>query len=258
MADIPALLAKIPDEFKPLAAFGVAALMLIFIVLLHGAGLHFMLVQRQRHERRIRRGRPYILAVLLLFAWSVFFMLALHITEFVIWAYALIYMGLIPRSNDAIYFCANAYTTLGYGNVDLGAHWRNISPIVGISGLFTMAWTTSALVGVVSSHRQLLEQIEDEREREIKMRIAMSKEEWKALETERNEERAEEEKTRMQVSGKSFFQRRQAWREERKKAGDLRRAMRANIEEVRGKERQEEANLGAEASAANSADNEHQ
>jgi hypothetical protein len=140
MGNVPALLARIPDEFKPVAAIGIGAIMLVFIVLLHGTGLHSMLVLRQRWERRLRRGRPYIFAVLLLFGWSVFLMLALHIAEFAIWAYALLYMGLIAHAYDALYFCANA--------------------IVGISGLFTMAWTTSALVGVVSSHRQLLEQIE--------------------------------------------------------------------------------------------------
>jgi hypothetical protein len=87
-----------------------------------------------------------------------------------IWAGALIFLGFIARVYDAIYFCANAYTTLGYGNVDLGAHWRIISPIIGISGLFNFAWTTSALVAVVASHRQLVEQLEDEREREIHLR----------------------------------------------------------------------------------------
>jgi hypothetical protein len=203
MTDIPALLARIPDEFKPMAAIGIGAVMLVFIVLLHGAGLHFMLVRRQRWERRLRSGRPYIFAVLLLFGWSVFLMLGLHIAEFAIWAYALLYMGLIAHAYDALYFCANAYTTLGYGSVDLGVHWRNLSPIVGISGLFTMAWTTSALVGVVSSHRQLLEQIEEEREDELKMRLALGKEEWDALKKERDEERSVRDKAATQAYGAS-------------------------------------------------------
>src|SRR5271156_2109253 len=185
MGNVPALLARIPDEFKPMAAIGIGAIMLVFIVLLHGAGLHFMFVLRQRWERRLRRGHPYIFAVLVLFGWSVFLMLALHIAEFAIWAYALLYIGLIAHAYDALYFCANAYTPLGYGNVDVPEHWRNLSPIVGISGLFTMAWTTSALVGVVSSHRQLLDQIEDEREGEMKMRLALIKKEWDALKEDR-------------------------------------------------------------------------
>jgi hypothetical protein len=245
MTDIPALLAKIPDEFKPVAAICIGAIMLIFIVLLHGAGLHSMLVVRQRRERRLRRERPYIFLVLLLFGWSVFLMLALHIAEFAVWAYALLYMGLIPHAYDALYFCANAYTTLGYGNVDLGVQWRNLSPIVGISGLFTMAWTTSALVGVVASHRQLLEQMEDEREHELRMRLALGKEEWSVLKKERDEERSEREKTRTEADGLSFFQQRKLWEEERKKNEELRSAMRAEIEELRRKERQDEAKLGA-------------
>jgi hypothetical protein len=52
-----------------------------------------------------------------------------------------------------------AYTTFGYGNVDLGEHWRNISPIIGMSGLFTFAWTTSSPVDVVRAHTGLLGQL---------------------------------------------------------------------------------------------------
>jgi hypothetical protein len=252
MIDIPGLLAKIPDHLKPMAAIGIGALMLVFIVFIHGAGLHFMLVRRQRWERRLRRERPYIFLVLLLFGWSVFLMLALHIAEFAIWAYALLYMGLITHAYDALYFCANAYTTLGYGNVDLGVAWRNLSPIVGISGLFTMAWTTSALVGVVSSHRQLLEQIEDERDTEIHMRLALGKEEWETLKKEREEERSEREKARTQAYGASIAQQRKIWEDERNKGEELRKAMRAEIEELRRKERQDEGKLGSTVPAVDS------
>jgi hypothetical protein len=71
----------------------------------------------RRRERRLRRARPYIFAVLVLFGWSVFLMLARHIAEFAIWAYAFLHMGLIAHAYDGLYFCANAYTTLGYGSV---------------------------------------------------------------------------------------------------------------------------------------------
>jgi hypothetical protein len=116
---------------------------------------------------------------------------------------------------------------------------------VGISGLFTMAWTTSALVGVVSSHRQLLGQIEDEREDEMKMRFALGKEEWDALRKEKAEERSEREKARTQAYGASFVQQRKILEDERKKNEELRSAMRAEIEELRRKERQEEEKLGS-------------
>lgn len=244
MPDIPAFLARIPDEFKPIAAVGVGALILVCLVLFHGTGLHHILVQHKRGERRLLSGRPHLVAASLLFGWSVFLMLLLHILEITTWAVVLTQTGLVVRAYDALYFCANAYTTLGFGNVDLATQWRNISPIIGISGLFTFAWTTSALVQVVSSQNQLIDQLEDEREQEKHLRSTLRKDEWEALKNERNAERAEKEKTRAQVAGASFFQRRRIWKEERKRIADIRRSRATEIAELRRKEHGDENKLG--------------
>jgi hypothetical protein len=143
-----------------------------------------------------------------------------------------------------MYFCANAYTTLGMGSLDVDPHWRNISPIIAISGLFTFAWTTSALVDVMASNGRLLEQLEDEREREMEMRSAVRKEEWDFLKTEKSEALSEREKTTTQLSGLSFFQRRKVWREERNREKEFRTTARAQIKDLRQKERQDEEKLG--------------
>ena len=242
--DISALLARIPDELKPMAALGIGAFILVGLVLFHGAGLHRILTQHKRGQRRLRLGRPHLVSASFLFGWSVFLMLSLHIVEIMTWAFVLAHMGLVVRAYDAIYFCANAYTTLGYGNVDLGPHWRNISPIIAISGLFTFAWTTSALVDVVAAHGQLIEQLEDERLRELEMRMNLRKDEWDALKRERDGERSEKEKTGTQAAGVSFFQRRRIWKEEKKRVAELRRTKAAEIETLRRRERQEEEKLG--------------
>ena len=244
MPDLSSLLAKIPDEFKPMAALGIGAFLLVTLVLLHGTGLHVILVFRARRERRLRLGRPRIVAALLLFGCTVFLMLALHIVEFMIWAYALRSMGLIAHGYDALYFSANAYTTLGYGNVDLGEHWRNIAPIMGISGLFTFAWTTSVLVDVVSTHRKLLEQLEEERVQEMHMRFALRKEIWDEMKSERNYERQEMEKARTQAAGTSFVQRLGIRFANRKKLEERLRAKMAEIKQLRRNERAEETKLG--------------
>jgi hypothetical protein len=96
------------------------------------APVHLFLSRRKWREHRLQAALPNFLIAMLLFGWSVLFLLALHITEVIIWAYSLLYLGLIPHAYDAIFFCANAYTTLGYGSVDLEAHWRNIVPIIAI------------------------------------------------------------------------------------------------------------------------------
>ena len=247
MFDIPTLLAKIPDEYKPMAALGIGSFMLVFLVLFHGVGLHLICVQQKRRERRLRVGRPSLAAGALLFGWSVFLMLALHVVEILIWSFAITHTGIVKHAYDAMYFCANAYTTLGMGNLDLDAHWRNISPIIGISGLFTFAWTTSTLVDVVASNGRLLEQLEVEREQEMHMRFALRKEEWDVLKTERSEALSEREKTRTQLSGLSFFQRRKIWREERNREEEFRSTAKAQIKDLRQKERQNEEKLGPEA-----------
>lgn len=104
MPDLSSFLARIPDDLKPLAALGVGAVMLVFLVMFHGAGLHLILVLRRRRERRLRLDRPHLVAAFLLFGWSIFLLLTLHIVEFMMWAYTLTYLGLIARGYDAIYF----------------------------------------------------------------------------------------------------------------------------------------------------------
>jgi hypothetical protein len=242
---LPALLAKIPDEFKPLAALFIGAFLLVVLVLLHGAGLHSILVLHKRRMRRLSVGRPRLLRAVLLFGWAVFFMLALHIVGFAVWAYSLLLLGLVKHAYDAIYFSANAYTTLGMGSVDLEQHWRNISPIIGISGLFTFAWTTSALVDVVAAHGRLIEQLEDERERGMLMRSILRKDAGEALRDERSAERSEKDKARAQAAGASFLQLLRIWKNERKRVKQLREAKVTEIAELRRKEREEEVKLGA-------------
>ena len=240
MATLPELLAKIQDEYKPLAALGIGALILVFLTLFHGGGLHWILLQQKHGERSLRLGRPRVLMASLLFAWSVFLMLDLHLVEILIWAFALTRMGLLVHTYDAIYFCANGYTTLGMGKMDVGEHWHIISPIIGISGLFTFAWTTSALVDVVASNRRLLEQMEDEREQEIHMRFAMRKQAWDALRAERDAEHTQKEKTKSRDAGVTFLERCRMWREERNEVAILRRTKLREIEALRRTERQDE------------------
>ena len=252
MFGLPTLLSKIPDEYKPLAAFGIGSLMLVLLVMFHGVGLHLIFVQQRRRERRLRMGRPRVLAGVILFGMCVFLMLALHMVEILIWASALTFAGFISRSADAVYFCANAYTTLGKVTLDVSNQWRNISPIIGISGLFTFAWTTSALVNVVRLNGQLLEQLEGEREQELHMRVALRREEWEVVKRGREAELSERERATAQVLEAPSFKRHEIWEEEWKREAVIRRVVRAEMEELFRKERQAEERLGTGEAAAES------
>ena len=249
MASIPELLTKIPDEVKPIAALCIGTFVLVFLALFHGAGLHRILLQNRRGERRIRLERPHIIAASFLFGWSVFLMLDLHLVEILIWSLALKQMGLIVHAYDAVYFCANGYTTLGMGKVDVGEHWRIISPIIAISGLFTFAWTTSALVDVVASNGRLLEQLEVEREREMHMRMALRKQEWDALAGAAVAVPTEGEAAAAKPGRSSIFYWLGIWNENREV--ERLREVGGKIEAMRHTERLDEEKLAAAALPAN-------
>ena len=238
------LLMQIPDDLKPWAALGLGAIILVCLVLFHGSGVHAVLVFHKRNERRLWSGRPHHSEATLLFGTSVFLLLSLHIIGVLIWAFVLAHLGLILKADDAIYFCANAYTTLGYGMVDLDPQWRNISPIIGISGLFTFAWTTSALVGVVIGHNRLLEQLEIEREKQLELRAAARN----AVGAVRVQESAAERAARLKIEKNheagGVRGRFEDWREENREIETMREAERAKIADLRKKESEDEDKLG--------------
>ena len=244
MPSVHSLLLRIPDEFKPLTAIGIGALILVCLVLIHGIGLHKVLLAFKRDEIRLRSGRPHLSRARLLFGWAIFRMLALHILEITLWAVSLVALGLIVRPADAVYFCANAYTTLGYGAVDLGAEWRNISPIIAISGLFTFAWTASALVSIVSTYLKLLEQLELERAQELAMRAAARSAVADVCSQEEAEEKAKVLAAR-ELAGKTpFFGRHKVWKEERIEVREIRSAAKEEVRTIHQKERADEEKLG--------------
>ncbi len=244
MPSIPSLLQQIPDAFKPAAALGIGALILVILVIFHGISLHKILVHFKRRELRLQAGRPHLWGAAFLFGWAIFMMLSLHIVEIMAWAVALHRLGLIVHPADAIYFCANAYTTMGYGSVDLSTQWRNITAVIAISGLFTFAWTTSSLVTMVANYMKIVEQLELERMKQLDLRSAARHAEWEAINKERDAERQERQTTRDAAKTLSFFDRRKLWREEKHKEEQLRQAAQDEVKHLRVQERADEDKLG--------------
>ena len=183
-------------------------------------------------------------AALVLFGTAVFLLLSLHIIGVIWWAIVLTRLGLIHTAKDAIYFCANAYTTLGYGQVDLDPQYRIISPIIGISGLFTFAWTTSMLVNIVRDHNALLETLELERVKEKQLRRNLKLAVGSALTQERKAERAESASIAEESAGASLVRHWQLWREERQKLRAIRESFYAETKVLIHQEQDAEKKLG--------------
>ena len=244
MPSIPSLLLRIPDEFKPAAALGIGAVILVCMVLFHGISMHQILVHFKRRELRLQAGRPHLWGAAFLFGWAIFMMLSLHIVEIMAWAWALMRLGLIVHPADALYFVANAYTTMGYGTVDLNQLWRNITPIIAISGLFTFAWTTSSLVNMVANYLKIVEQLELERAKELNMRATARDAAWDVVSKEQETERDLRAATKTSAKEKGFVERRKIWHAEAQKEEQLRAQAQGEVQHIGEQERSDENKLG--------------
>ena len=94
-----------------------------------------------------------------IFAVTILLVLILHVLEICIWGLAVDWMGLIPNPRNSMYFCANTYVTIGCGQMLLPFSWRELDPLMAISGLFTFAWTSGQLFTIVGYHHDLIQEL---------------------------------------------------------------------------------------------------
>ncbi len=217
MLDPSHWLANVPQDWTMAVAILIGSVILVCLVLFHGMSIHYILSYHKNGGVRLRQTRPHVALAIFLFGTTIFLLLSLHIAGVIAWSVILTHLGLIADAKDAIYFCANAYTTLGYGTVDLDPHYRIISPIIGISGLFTFAWTTGAMVSIVQSHNTLLERLHEEKSKQKQLRLELSRAIRSAKMRERDDERHESMEITQESVGAPLYGRWQRWRDERQK-----------------------------------------
>jgi hypothetical protein len=130
-------------------------LILIFTILVHGAGIRAI---NRRFSASWARLDPATVSHWKadgLLAVAIGSLAALHLAETLLWALPLYVHGMIPGMRDSYFFVLQSYTTLGAGNVTLPEAWRLIGPIIAMSGLFTFGWTAGVLVSIMSEYGKL-------------------------------------------------------------------------------------------------------
>lgn len=86
------------------------------------------------------------LAVLLIKA--LWFVIISHSIQVWIWALTFVVMAAVPSLADAVYFALATYTTLGYGDIILGAEFRVYAALASVAGLLSFGLSTAFLVGL--------------------------------------------------------------------------------------------------------------
>ena len=146
-----------------LAALTLGSIVLVLITLFHGGGLSRIIRHYKSLSNRLLERRRGLFHASVILGWTTYLILMLHIIEVCGWAAILNILHLTPDLHDAIYFCANSYTTLGLGYVLVPHAWREISPIMAMSGLFTFGYTTSVLFNLVGEQEILVEKLRSQR-----------------------------------------------------------------------------------------------
>lgn len=66
-----------------------------------------------------------------------------------IWSLVFLAVGAFATLEPALYFSLIAYTTVGFGDITLGADWRLLSGLTAANGFLAFGWSTAYMVELV-------------------------------------------------------------------------------------------------------------
>ena len=126
--------------------FGLCMLAFVIIVALHLMSLHFCL--REFHQRfrgtDISKLRYHQTIAIILSAMMLLFIL--HMFTNFAWGWFIAFEGATKDFRQGVYYSLENYTSLGLTRVDVGDQWRMLAPMISLSGVFCLSWSTAVLV----------------------------------------------------------------------------------------------------------------
>ena len=122
-----------------------AGVLTVLCLLAHGFGIVVITRVLRLEEQRLRNKQLGAGAFLLLtgVALGVF---VLHLVEIAVFAAFYLAAGILPRLDQALFFSASAYSTLGTVDLDLPDNWRLVGAIEGVAGFLLLGWSTAFFV----------------------------------------------------------------------------------------------------------------
>ena len=128
-------------------------LMLAIVLAFHGYCLTRIAFRYEVNSRlSLARQRPQ--HVVVHFYLAVMILALVHIAAILVWALALTLSGLVTEFSQSILFSGSCYTTLGFMDNILPVGWKMLALIITLSGLFSMAWSTSMMISMTDHFRE--------------------------------------------------------------------------------------------------------
>ena len=123
----------------------IAALLILLVTLLHGFGVVLLTKFLRLEDAQLRAHRLDFRAfgILTSMALSLFL---LHAAEIALFAYFYLAAGAIDTLEQALYFSASSYATLGHPDIPFPDQWRLVGAIEGLAGFLLIGWSTAVFV----------------------------------------------------------------------------------------------------------------
>lgn len=118
----------------------------LIAIVIHGAAVLLLFnVGRSPLERAQHRSALSRLSVSCLLVTG---LIVAHSLEILLWATVFRLTGALESFEEAVYFTAVSFATIGYGDITLSADWRLVGAFVGVNGILLFGWTTAFLFKV--------------------------------------------------------------------------------------------------------------
>jgi hypothetical protein len=133
-------------ESLVLESFGNCVLAFVVIVAFHLMGLHMAIRLFHRHFKveDINRLKYHQTIFLILSAMMLLF--SLHMLTNFAWGLFMYVGGALSIYRECIFYSLENYTSLGLTRVNVDDRWRMLAPMISMSGVFCLSWSTAVLV----------------------------------------------------------------------------------------------------------------
>ncbi|MCA3561922.1 MAG: hypothetical protein IOC82_12935 [Aestuariivirga sp.] len=129
-----------------LESFGLCVLAFVVIVALHLMGLHASIrLFRVKFKVGETHSPVYHKAVIVILSAMMLLFCLYMMTDFACGLFMYL-AGALLAYREGVYYSLENYTSLGLTRVNVDDRWRMLAPMISMSGVFCLSWSTAVLV----------------------------------------------------------------------------------------------------------------
>ena len=122
-----------------------AALLIVLMTLVHGVGIVAITKLLQLEDERLQAYELGLSAFSLMVTMALC-LFGLHILEIGLFAAFYLLVSAVQTAEEALFFSASAYATIGHTRDLLTEQWRVVGAIEGLVGFVLIGWSTAVFV----------------------------------------------------------------------------------------------------------------